>query len=419
MKSTFLFFIPLLIVLGAISCKKKHDDTATGPSLDNQFLNTYADIAYSSYNESKMYANALKTAVDNFTANPNAEGLIACKDAYKMARLAYLQTEVFRGVDGPIDNEDGAPESWINSWPLNEGNIDFMFDPTKNSNQDTNKVNGKLDGIINDPTQTITKEGLLGIYLDKNSPDDDIPTGYHAIEFLLWGQDIYAGGPGQRPYTDYLIGEGATAPNGDRRKTYLSICADLLVENLQTVLSDWDPAVSGNYRADLLNSDASNVNSRLKTIVSGMTKMSKNEFGTQRILNGLSTGNQEEEHSCFSDLTPMDFRYDVVGYDNVIEGRHTLQTGVLSVSGVGLKQLIAKYSGDDAQKVQLGLDSMNTTSIQSYNLVTPYDQIILNPNTPEWTIEYQMAYSWVQLSDALNLASQAMGFGVVDTTPTE
>jgi len=48
--------------------------------------------------------------------------------------------------------------------------------------------------------------------IERNARDDeaDVTTGFHAIEFLLWGQDFNADGPGNRSARDF-VGVGAAA----------------------------------------------------------------------------------------------------------------------------------------------------------------------------------------------------------------
>ena len=73
-----------------------------------------------------------------------------------------------------------GPEGRLNSWLLDEAYIDYV------------KGNAQA-GLINNFEFPLTEEALLA----KNQEDDeaDVSTGYHAIEFLLWGQDFYSQSP--------------------------------------------------------------------------------------------------------------------------------------------------------------------------------------------------------------------------------
>ncbi|MCB2021356.1 MAG: iron-regulated protein, partial [Burkholderiaceae bacterium] len=160
-------------------------------------LAAYAELAWVRYGDARDAAIRLDEAIDAFLAAPDAASLAAARDAWRAAREAYLVTEVFRFYGGPIDNDDDGPEGLINAWPLDEAYIDGVLgDPTT--------------GIINDPAVALSAETLVG--LNEQGGEENIATGYHAIEFLLWGQDHDPDGPGDRPFTDFLTDETATAP---------------------------------------------------------------------------------------------------------------------------------------------------------------------------------------------------------------
>jgi putative iron-regulated protein len=191
-------------------------------------------------------------------------------------------TEAFRFYGGPIDNEENGPEGLINAWPLDEAYIDYVDgDPSA--------------GIVNDPATfpQITSELLVS--LNTLEGEDSISTGWHAIEFLLWGQDHNPDGPGNRPFTDYVAGAGGTAANQARRATYLRVVADLLVENLRQVKDAWAPGSADNYRAEFLSVDADEA---LTRILTGMGELSGGELTGERLAVAFDTKDQEDEHSC-------------------------------------------------------------------------------------------------------------------------
>ena len=224
-----------LLALCAVGCGGD-DETDTGtelPANASEAITNYADIVYASYSDSLEEARALDAAIASFVAAPSQAGLTAARDAWKASREPYLQTEVYRFYEGPIDTTegDGGPEGLINAWPLDESYIDYV-------------VGGEDDGMVNDPQMTIDKDTVTGANEGEN--ETTISTGYHAIEFLLWGQDLSDTGPGARPFTDYVTGEGGTASNQDRRGQYLTTVSELLVENLESLVAAWDPDESGN-----------------------------------------------------------------------------------------------------------------------------------------------------------------------------
>jgi putative iron-regulated protein len=187
------------------------------PATPQAVVENYAKLLYANYSDTLAGAQALKTAVDAFVAAPSAASLQAAKEAWLASRPPYLQTEMARFYDGPIDNAVDGPEGLINAWPLDESYIDY--------------VEGAPDaGIVNAVATYPTIDADLSVSLNEGQGEETISTGYHAVEFLLWGQDFNADGPGNRPFTDYVTGGGGTAANQERRGQYLRAVTGLLVE---------------------------------------------------------------------------------------------------------------------------------------------------------------------------------------------
>jgi putative iron-regulated protein len=340
------------------------DDSGTRPSFPletHEAVETYAAVVLASYTDSLAAAEDLADAVDDLVDSPSEATLLAAQDAWKAARVPYLQTEVYRFYGGPIDGDDG-PEGLINAWPMDEGHIDYIEeDPDA--------------GIVNDPELEIDGETLES--LNEAPGEKDIATGYHAIEFLLWGQDFDPDGPGARPYTDYVSGDGGTASNQDRRGEYLLTLTDLLVGHLEDLVDAWeDPEARGdNYAGqfhDLPNSEA------MRRILTGLTTLSGFETGGERVQAALDAHDQEEEHSCFSDNTHVDMIQDIVGIQNVWLGRYQGLTAATMVpQGVGISEIVASADADLAEQ----LTDKIAASLQLANdLVPPFDREIAEGN---------------------------------------
>jgi putative iron-regulated protein len=261
----------------------------------------YSDLVHTSYNETLTRGELLRDALKNFTQNPSLVTQDVAKNTWKYAREAYDQTEAFRFYNGPID-QDAGPEGRLNSWPLDEAYIDYTLGAPES-------------GIIGNSAQfpAITKELLIS--LNELDGEKNISTGYHAIEFLLWGQDFYKDGPGQRSFEDYL-----TAPNAQRRAEYLNIIADLLVEDLAGLESQWR-AGENNYRAQFENDKET---ATLKKILSGIIFMAGDELSGERMYVAYDSHGQEDEHSCFSDMTHMDVQWNFWGIERVIQATNLL-----------------------------------------------------------------------------------------------
>lgn len=320
-----------IALLGTLSsCDKTEPTDIT--SMSQAVVENYAANALASYEDAVSTAKVLQTKVNSFLENPSEQGLADCKAAWIASRVPYLQTEAFRFYGGPIDEETNNFERLINAWPLNEVFIDYVVSENK---QDSVIYGGVINDVANYPV--ISKEVLLGD--NGKNGENDVKVGYHAVEFLLWGQDLYADGPGKRPYTDYL--EGGTAKNQKRRGQYLKVVVDLLVEDLNAVKSQWE--TGGAYRTDF--TAPANVTQSLTNMLNGMGKLTKGELSGARMAVLLASKAQEDEHSCFSDNTNNDYKYDEAGIYNVYLGKYTRVDGTV-LDGPGIDDLVkAKIAG--------------------------------------------------------------------------
>ena len=337
--------VTMLFLLFACS-DKVSDETMTEVS------STYADIVYTSYTDSVTVAQELDSEISAFLDAPSAAGLAAAQNAWLDSREPYLQTEVYRFYDGPIDNPDTGVEGMLNAWPLDEAYIDYTVDDPS-------------AGIINDTSVSIDAETLMS--LNEQGGEENIATGFHAIEFLLWGQDLSSDSAGTRPYTDYLTDGSGTAANQDRRALYLETASSLMIEHLQEVQTAWT-ADSDNYRSEFLAMDGEE---QLRMIMTGMIILTGFETGGERLQTALDSGDQEDEHSCFSDNTHRDMIQDIQGVQNIFLGQYG------SISGLGIKDAIAEVDSDLAvrieSEIQIALDAGNALQV-------PFDNEIAMDN---------------------------------------
>lgn len=319
------------------------------------FIETYAEIVFANYEDALTQVVALKAAITEFLANPSDETLALARDAWLAAREPYGQTEVYRFYGGPIDDTDG-PEPLINAWPLDEVYIDY--------------VEGNPDGgVINSPDAYPEITADLLVELNEQGAEENIATGFHAIEFLLWGQDLSRETAGNRPYTDYT-----TAPHADRRAQYLTIAADLLIEHLTEVTNEWTPDTTDNYRAEFL---ALAPDEAIQRILTGMGVLSKSELSGERMFTAYDNQDQEDEHSCFSDNTHRDIINNVIGIQNVYFGTYTRIDGTL-IEGTGFDDVVALV--DSALNDRM-VTLMQTTSEQVNLISVPFDQAIIQPTS--------------------------------------
>lgn len=350
------FFKPSILILSfavAVAGCKKDDDTDPLADEKEAFVATYADLVLAGYEDSYSKAVELKNAIDAFVAAPSEAGFTAAKQAWLDAREPYGQTEAFRFSGGPIDDNDG-PEGALNAWPLDEHYVDYV-------STDANS------GIINDLTNHPNITGAYLETLNEEGGEANISVGYHAIEFLLWGQDLSASSAGTRPYTDYLT-TGGTADNQDRRGDYLVACAELLVGHLADLVAEWE--AGGAYRTTFLAKDK---DVAITEILTGIGTLSKSELAGERMFVALDNQDQEDEHSCFSDNTDRDIVTNAMGIHNIIQGSYTRTNGS-SVTGTSLIDLVT------ASNETLGteLNTISNAVITKVNAIgDPFDQAII------------------------------------------
>ena len=205
--SVMLLSLAAVIVAG---CQTSGPDD----ELKSEVVANYADGVHHLYSRSLTSAVSLDGAIDRFLADPTPGHLEAAKRQWLIARDDYGPTEAFRFYDGPIDHPDNGPEGLINAWPLDESYIDYV-------------EGNSTAGVINNPSEFPVIDADLLVSLNEEGGEENVSTGWHAIEFLLWGQDLNMGGPGERPVEDYT-----TNANADRRSNYLAVASDVLVGHL-------------------------------------------------------------------------------------------------------------------------------------------------------------------------------------------
>ncbi|PJE28518.1 Imelysin [Pseudooceanicola marinus] len=309
-----------------------------------EVLDTYADIAAAAYGDSLSTAKTLQAAVDELIANPSAEALEAAKAAWLEARVPYQQTEAYRFGNAIVDDWEGK----VNAWPLDEGLIDYV-DASYGGATDENEY--AVLNVIANPTFTlsgeevdaaaITPELLESTLHEADAVEANVATGYHAIEFLLWGQDLHGTekGAGERPWTDYAAGDDCTNDHCDRRGEYLKAATDLLVSDLEWMAGQW--AEGGEARETLMADEDAGI----VAMLTGMGSLSYGEQAGERMKLGVLLNDPEEEHDCFSDNTHNSHYYDGLGIRNVYFGSYTGVDGTVT-EGPSLSDLVAEADAD-------------------------------------------------------------------------
>ncbi len=314
---------------------------AEAPSAASVLL-TYADIAEATYADSLTTAEALDRAIEALVAAPSEGNLKAAREAWLAARVPYQQSEVYRFGNAIVDDWEGR----VNAWPLDEGLIDYV-DAVYGDSSPENRfytVNVVASPTIQIGGRTIDASAITPALLqdelhEVDGIESNVATGYHAIEFLLWGQDLNGTGPGagKRPHTDFDLAN-CTGGNCDRRIAYLRASSQLLLSDLQEMVAAWSPI--GAARNALF---AESTEAGILTILTGMGSLSYGELAGERMKLGLLLNDPEEEHDCFSDNTHNSHYYDIVGIQNVYLGRYTRIDGSL-VTGASLADYVAGFA---------------------------------------------------------------------------
>lgn len=369
------------------STSLSHAETSAKTIDGSKQIERYAELVFHSYDAAYKDGLALQSAIEDFLGAPSEKNLEAAKHAWLESRNTYGQTEAFRFYEGPIDFYDNktreeGPEGRLNAWPVNEAYIDYV------------KGNKKA-GIVNNPEIPITFQTLKSS--NQATDEADVSTGYHAIEFLLWGQDFSKDTAGTRSYKDYLTGEG----NNDRRREYLKEVTNLLVEDLKFLVDSWQPG-QDNYAKTFLALDEKDA---LSKIFTSLATLSGFELASERMATALDSGDQEDEHSCFSDNTHNDFIYNAKGIKNVYLGTYN------TFNGASLHELVQEAAPDlDAQI----LAQLNTTEHLMTRIPSPIDSRVLatDKGSEGRDIMEKAVTSLQKQADLFKEAGKALGINV-------
>lgn len=312
--------------------------------------NSYADLVSHYYNAVALSTKEMNNAIIKFIQAPDNNSLINAKNKWIEARIVYGITEAFRFYGGPIDGvnkygEEG-PEGLINAWPLNEAYIDY--------------VQGNPEsGIINNMSIEINAETIIAANMSED--DADVSTGWHAIEFLLWGQDFSLETAGLREASDYL----PTNEVNVRRRAYLVATSTLLLEHVNWLAEQWSE--NGEGRKSFMAKDDPG-----GAILTGIATLAGFELSSERIATALDSGDPEDEHSCFSDQTHNDVKANFNGIKNVYLGK--------GQNGKSFKPSISEFVMENDIKLHENImQVINTTDDTINNITVPFDKMLSEP----------------------------------------
>ena len=374
---------------------------------DNEVLVNYSNIAEAKYKDALTLAKQMHNSIEKFIKDTNESNFKKVKDSWLLARTIYQQTEVFRFGNPIVDDWEGK----VNAWPLDEGLIDYVdntnYYPSENDFSNFNVIANrklKVEGELIDAS--VINANLLSSKLHEIGGNEaNVAIGYHAIEFLLWGQDLNGTqkGSGKRAYTDFNL-KNCTNNNCDRRREYLLAASQLLIKDLLYIQSVWSS--EGQARLDLLNDKENGI----KRILIGMGSLSYGELAGERMKLGLMLHDPEEEHDCFSDNTHNSHYYNVVGIKNVFLGEYkTIDEKI--ISGPSISSLLS--DADNAlnkktkKSINKTLKSMKKI-VKSANRGNTYDMLIAEGNEKGNKLIQNAVDSLIKQSKNIELAAVAL-----------
>jgi len=378
--------------------------THTSAVTQQEVLDTYSDIALAKFEDSLTTVEQLDKAIDALVANPSDETLNKARESWLAARVPYQQTEVYRFGNAIVDDWEGR----VNAWPLDEGLIDYV-DASYGSELDTNpyysaNLIGATPDINRQVTTKITPALLQETVQEAGDIEANVATGYHAVEFLLWGQDLNGtnAGAGERPATDF---DPANCTGGqcERRIQYLESAMDLLRSDIEEMVGNWQK--DGEARKAVT----------LPAIFTGMGSLSYGELAGERMKLGLLLNDPEEEHDCFSDNTHNSHYYDQVGIQNIYNGSYTRIDGS-TVTGASVADMLEKADPALAKELQEKLDettqSMDVMKDRAETTET-YDQMIGQGNTDGNAVVQTVIDDLVDQTRSIERAVSALDLGGV------
>jgi putative iron-regulated protein len=431
--------VGLATALAFSGCVSSSDSVVSTNKMEikkvSPILVSYAKIAQTNYNDTLDAAKSLQDTIEKFASNPTQVTFSNAKKAWLISRESYGQTEIFRLANGPIDAEEGwvtdtygSLEGQLNAWPLDENMIDYTIDASgaKTSGNIIDTIGsfnpgGEDSEAVN--VSTITVDAITA--LNENGGDANVATGYHAIEFLLWGQDqdysnfvkdsITNGAKtaGQRPLSDFT-----TDTNAPRRIAFLKAASAKIVADLELVSSAWTK--DGLYKNAFLgkltgNNSNKNIDSKeaLKQVIAGMGVFIKSELANERIAVAVLTPSEEDEHSCFSDNTHRDITNNYLGFRNVL-------TSTYMGKAYGNSMLDA-VSMEDKKRILSLMNSIETkiASVNKVAMTSEHFDYQIQPDNPQAKVIVKLKNEMRKLGDEMVNVANANGISLTREDVTD
>ncbi|MBB3048256.1 putative iron-regulated protein [Litorivivens lipolytica] len=375
---------------------------------------TYITLASAVYEDSLISARDLQSHIDALLAQPSPKTLSAARDAWRKARVPYQQSETFRFANPEIDDWEGA----LNAWPLDEGLIDYVSDDYFH---EMGNLGAQLNIIANPTIQLAGQEidareispELIQSFHEFAGSEANVASGYHAIEFLLWGQDLNGtqAGAGERPYTDFVVDDNCSNGHCERRRQYLKAVTTLLVSDLEAMVARWQAGGDLHKKYSTMSEEAV-----ANSIVFSIGSLSLGELAGERMKVPLEANSTEDEHDCFSDNTHWSHYYNALGMQNLFTGQYQRINGD-SVGGPSLADFARKRAPEATEHLRR---AMNVSVEKTQALVKAaehkikpmkFDQMIAEGNREGRALVMNAIDALVAQTTALEDLARTLGLG--------
>ena len=353
----------------------------------------YYQFAQFAYKDALKEAIVLSDKVNQFLDNPTANTQLQVQNQWINAMRVYGITEVMRFGNEVVDQWEGR----VNAWPVDEGLIDYVDDPENYPGNKFNIIaNEKFEAYGRQIDASTIDINLLKSLHELGGEEANVASGYHAIEFLLWGQDLNGNQPGagKRSHLDYSISECART-SCDRRRAYLRAAIHLLILDLKDIISHFSNPERIN------NALVASHTITLKAAFEGMISLSGIELAGDRLKLALIAGDPEETHNCFSDTTHISLTANQNGIIQMLNfgGNVRLSAVLAAIEGDYMKNIQTTFANVD----QL-LFELNTLAKQGQTM----DVLIAPDNVEGRALIQKLVVAFFHQSNAIKEAAIAL-----------
>jgi putative iron-regulated protein len=342
MKQLIGLFALLFLFIG---CKKETEPnwTLQKSRLKHSFIETQKVVLSRVVSARDMYQDDAKF----FNNLPAIFALEDCRVTWKAFYNEFLLLSPYRYYSGGLDAGFEENQNYLDLSGINYSYIDYT-------------VNQPNAGIIKDSINypEINQVGMLA--WNQEGGEKNIALGFHVLEFLLWGEDLSATGPGMRTNNDY----SKINTENERRMKYFLDASKYLNKMIG------DISLDAKYENNLL---AMSEDEALNEILSGYMKFLKDDLIASTLLKPLESQDPKDELSDFSDNTLSNIKSKINGLLYALDGSELFLGS--SESWYFMIDFISDVDDESAQEIMASLTKASGLISQ---INVDFDQAIQN-----------------------------------------